>query len=268
MSLRAIPESMDAGIVGSIDARLDDLERDQGVRIPWAIESGSRAWGFPSPDSDYDCRFFYVRSRAEYASLWRPRDVIETPLDAVFDVNGWDLAKALRLLAGGNATVVEWLRSPIIYRGDPVFRQELLALSAEVLDPVRIGRHYLHVGKQHLAQLSGGAPLKRLFYALRPALTVRWLRVHDGQAPVPPMDLQSLLAEGQCSTPVTAAILDLVADKAVTRELGTGAFPRGVLAFIGDELDAAATRYAGRETAPTAIARAAAEEFFKQIIST
>ena len=105
--LRSIDASMDTAIVAAIDDRLGGVAAEQGVRIPWAIESGSRAWGFPSPDSDYDCRFFYVRTGEEYLSPWRPRDVIETPLDAVFDVNGWDLIKAVRLATSGNATFAE-----------------------------------------------------------------------------------------------------------------------------------------------------------------
>jgi len=104
--MRSVPDSLDPTVVAEIDARLGSL----GVAIPWAIESGSRAWGFPSPDSDYDCRFIFVRSASDYLSLWPKRDVIETPLDEIFDVNGWDLIKAVRLLVQGNAVVAEWLQ--------------------------------------------------------------------------------------------------------------------------------------------------------------
>lgn len=110
----AIPASLDADVVAEIDRRLASVSRDYGVRVPWAIESGSRAWGFPSPDSDYDCRFIFVRPADAYLGLWPASDVIETPLDTVFDVNGWDLAKAVRLVSRGNATAIEWLRSPIV----------------------------------------------------------------------------------------------------------------------------------------------------------
>ncbi|MCM6776597.1 nucleotidyltransferase domain-containing protein [Nocardia sp. CDC159] len=82
MSLRAIPDSMDPTVVGSIDAELDRIAREHRVRIELAVESGSRAWGFPSPDSDYDCRFVYVASLDGYLSPWQARDVIETPLSA------------------------------------------------------------------------------------------------------------------------------------------------------------------------------------------
>ncbi len=94
-----------------------------------AIESGSRAWGFPSPDSDYDCRFIYVRRRDDYLTLYPPRDVIEFPLEGELDINGWDLGKALRLLLKGNAVVIEWLTSPYAYAGDASFRDEALALA-------------------------------------------------------------------------------------------------------------------------------------------
>lgn len=116
---------MDPSVVERIDTRLAQVARDCGVRIPWAIESGSRAWGFPSPDSDYDCRFIYVRPSSSYLSLWSARDVVETPLDAVLDVNGWDLAKVVRLILKGNAAPLEWLRSPIVYMGDEAFRERL-----------------------------------------------------------------------------------------------------------------------------------------------
>ena len=124
--MRTIPDTMDASIVSAVDDRLRRVSDDNQVVIPWAIESGSRAWGFPSPDSDYDCRFMYVRRRNDYLSPWPQRDVIETPLDKVFDVNGWDVIKAVRLLVKGNATVTEWLRSPIIYSGDESFREGML----------------------------------------------------------------------------------------------------------------------------------------------
>lgn len=128
--MRCVPDDFDPAVVAAIDARLADVAVEQGVRIPWAIESGSRAWGFASPDSDYDCRFFFVRPLSAYTALWPPRDVIETPLDGLLDVNGWDLGKAVRLATAGNATVGEWLRSPHVYDGDAAFRDALLDLVA------------------------------------------------------------------------------------------------------------------------------------------
>jgi predicted nucleotidyltransferase len=226
--VRSIPAGFDLAVVAAIDARLSGVESDDGVRIPWAIESGSRAWGFASPDSDYDCRFFYVRPRKAYADLWPSRDVIETPLDGLLDVNGWDLRKAIRLAVAGNATVGEWLRSPWVYRGDQGFRDDLLELVAAVTDPVRVRRHYLHVGRAQWARAgeeAGTVRLKRVFYAIRPAVTLHWLDAHAG---VPPMNLDELLSETPVPDDVRDEIAELRALKARTRELGSAPAPRAI----------------------------------------
>lgn len=192
-----LTDGFDAATVERIQARLNEVERDHGVRVLWAVESGSRAWGFPSPDSDYDCRFFYVRRHDDYLSPWRPRDVIETPLDDVLDVNGWDLIKAIRLAARSNATVMEWLRSPLICRGQPAFAEELLDVCRAVVDHDAIRRHYLHVGRAHWnrsgAAEGGKVSLKKLLYAIRPAAALHWTRTLG--SPVPPMNLSALLEE-------------------------------------------------------------------------
>jgi hypothetical protein len=99
--VRNIPDQLDPSAVARIDARLAGVETDHHVVIGWAVESGSRAWGFASPDSDYDCRFLYVHPIDAYLSPWLPRDVIETPLDHVCDVNGWDVRKAVDLMVRG-----------------------------------------------------------------------------------------------------------------------------------------------------------------------
>src|SRR6516165_10810258 len=101
--LRALGPGFEPPIVAAIDARLQSIAEQETARVLLAVESGSRAWGFPSPDSDYDCRFIYARRRDAYLGLYSPREVIEFPIDANLDVNGWDLAKALRLLLKGNA---------------------------------------------------------------------------------------------------------------------------------------------------------------------
>ncbi len=123
-SLRAIPSDFDPSTVAAIEGRLRLIEAQHKVRIVWAVESGSRAWGFPSPDSDYDCRFVFVRPLADYLSIEQRRDVIEVPIEEGLDINGWDLFKMARLLLKGNAVAIEWLTSPIIYRGLVAFRDE------------------------------------------------------------------------------------------------------------------------------------------------
>jgi predicted nucleotidyltransferase len=127
--LRLLGPGFDPGIVAALDARLRSVAEDEHAVVLLAVESGSRAWGFPSPDSDYDCRFIYARARDDYLRLYPPRDVIEFPLDRILDVNGWDLAKALRLLLKGNAVVIEWLTSPFVYAGSESFRAQSLAFA-------------------------------------------------------------------------------------------------------------------------------------------
>ena len=99
-----------------IAEKLAQIEYEENVRILYAVESGSRAWGFPSSDSDYDVRFIYVRKPEYYLKLEKTRDVIELPINDMLDINGWDLNKTLRLLHSSNPTLFEWMSSPIVYR--------------------------------------------------------------------------------------------------------------------------------------------------------
>lgn len=260
--MRAIPDTLDPGIVAAIDRRLTRVCEEHGVTIPLAVESGSRAWGFPSPDSDYDARFLFVRPVDDYLRLTPLRDVVETPLDAVFDVNGWDVRKALGLLVRGNATVTEWLRSPIVYGGDPAFVGGMLELADRIVDRERVLDHYLHVGGRHLAD--SGGKLKRFFYALRPAAALRWLRVHPGHA-VAPMDLPTLTAENGSPDDVAQAIAELIERKAVTRELGGGEPPRFLTRFVEHELAIAEERQAAPRSDLAAGARQA-DEFFRELV--
>lgn len=234
--MRFLIRDMDSDVVAAIDRRLAAVAEQHEVRIPWAVESGSRAWGFPSPDSDYDCRFLFVRPAVVYADPWRPRDVIETPLDPVLDVNGWDLIKAVQLAVKGNATVAEWLRSPIVYDGEIAFRDELLELVEAVASPRAVVRHYRHVGLGQMQAVGSTAetPLKRLLYAIRPAAVLHWIKV-TGRF-VPPIELGALLREAPPAHDVMDAIEELVLLKAGTRELGHGAVPAPIRGFVASQL--------------------------------
>ncbi|MGM7648036.1 nucleotidyltransferase domain-containing protein [Nocardia sp. JW2] len=262
MSLRTVPESMDPAVVAAVDAELDRVAAEHGVRIRLAIESGSRAWGFPSPDSDYDCRFVYVAGLETYLSPWRTRDVIETPLAGLLDVNGWDLAKALRLLVQGNAVLVEWLMSPIVYRGDEDFRARLREVAAQVADRDRIARHYLHLGARQWGLYARNGGLKKVFYSLRPAMALRWLREHPGAA-VAPMHLPTLMAQCELPADLVAAITELTDLKSRTREMGAGAPPALIPAFIDGEFARAATEFTARAPRDLSTARAVTDEFFR-----
>ncbi len=265
--LRAIPNEMDPAAVAGVDVRLDEIVREHGVHIALAVESGSRAWGFPSPDSDYDGRFLFVRPADQHLTLWPRRNVIETPLDGELDVGGWELGKALKLLLGGNAVIIEWLTSPIVYRGVPWVRDELLAFAMRAADRGRIASHYLHLGRRQRAVWAerGDASIKKVFYTLRPAVALRWLRLHPESA-VAPMHFPTLLAEAEPPPEVAALTTELIARKAVTRELGTGVMPEALLAFIDAEFKAAAEVVGERWDAPTRRAHAAeADGLYREI---
>ncbi len=236
-AVRTLGGDFDPAVVAAIDARLQAIVEREPVDVLLAVESGSRAWGFPSPDSDYDCRFIYVRRRDDYLALFPPRDVIECPVDAVLDVNGWDLAKALRLLLKGNAVVIEWLTSPFAYSGSARFRAEATELARQAAVPAAIARHYLHLGERQRRTYFADAravPLKKMFYALRPAVALRWLRLHPGEA-VAPMHFPTLVAASDLPAEVTAIVDDLLVRKSVTRELGSGPLPAPIGALIDAE---------------------------------
>lgn len=223
-----------------IETRLDRIEAEHGVRLLLAVESGSRAWGFPSPDSDYDVRFLYVRPRDWYLSLAPGRDVIETAIEDEIDLNGWDVRKALGLLLKSNAVVSEWIESPIRYRPDDPFVARLAALADDLLNPRALAHHYARAGRQASDRWLGGeeaVPVKKYFYALRPALTVRAVRRNPGSRP--PMNLQALLP--LCDLPATLVeqIAALVEAKARTNERANGMRLPEIDALIRDELDRA-----------------------------
>lgn len=220
-----------------IEHRLETIERNEGVRYLLAIESGSRAWGFASPDSDYDVRFIYVRPRDAYLALSPLRDVIERPIVDEIDLNGWDIRKALGLMLRHNAVVSEWLESPIRYRETDPFVAQMAALGDRYFDPNGYAKHYASLGQQSSDRwLRQGEPvtIKKYFYALRPAMAIRCLR-HD-PASRPPMKLQDLMAKSDLPAALARQIDDLVAIKAQTREAGaSNGFP-DLDAFIAEEL--------------------------------
>jgi predicted nucleotidyltransferase len=263
--LRALGPGFEPPIVAAIDARLQSIAEQETARVLLAVESGSRAWGFPSPDSDYDCRFIYARRRDAYLGLYSPREVIEFPIDANLDVNGWDLAKALRLLLKGNAVVIEWLTSPYVYAGSDTFRQQALALARQVAHPRAVARHYLHLGERQRRTYfadTHAVEIKKLFYALRPALALRWLRTHPGEA-VAPMHFPTLVTQSELPADITRIVEDLLARKAVTRELGTGELPRPIGSLIDAEFTTAREIWPSSPWRPEVAMVAAADELFR-----
>jgi predicted nucleotidyltransferase len=170
---------------------LEKIEKEHKVKILFACESGSKAWGFASKDSDYDVRFIYIHEKNWYFGIDDQRDVIELPVNEVLDVNGWDIRKALRLFRKSNAPLFEWLQSPVIYKEDKSFSNELFQLAPKYF-LLRAGyHHYLSMTKSCFEhELQGDSvKVKKYFYALRPVLACQW--IVDKQE-MPPMEFAIL----------------------------------------------------------------------------
>jgi uncharacterized protein len=174
-----------------IQDRLTRLETEHDVKILYACESGSRAWGFPSTDSDYDVRFIYVRKLNHYLTIAERKDVIEVVVDERLDIGGWDLRKALQLFLKSNAPLYEWLQSPVVYNSDTLFINELCSLMSTYFS-LRAGcHHYLSMATNTFENdlKADQVKLKKYFYALRPALAALWI---VEKKTVPPMQFAEL----------------------------------------------------------------------------
>lgn len=196
--------------------------------------------------------------------------MIETPLDAVLDVNGWDLGKALKLILKGNAVAIEWLQSPIAYRGDAAARAALLDFAGRFVDRTAVSRHYLHLGaRQYRTYFAAGrrVALKKAFYALRPAAALRWLRLHPDET-LAPMHFPTLMAESDVPADVRSAVADLLARKAMTKELGQAPLPAPLRRFIEGELDAAEAAPRAPAAGPTSGRICAAETLFRHLVAS
>lgn len=196
---------------------LDKIGEEHDVEIIYACESGSRAWGFSSTDSDYDVRFIYVEKPKAYMKVNRGRDVIEKPIDAVLDISGWSLHKALGLMWKSNPALYEWLDSPIVYRNQPTVMDQFRALAPHYFKPEAAWYHYrslcFNTFDRHLSDES--VRLKKYFYALRPIMAARWV-LEKGT--VPPMVFEELCKE--VKDPVLLTEIDeLLRKKRVSTEI-------------------------------------------------
>lgn len=165
--------------------KLKQIEQQKGVQILYACESGSRAWGFASPDSDYDIRFIYKHDLDYYLSLWEQTDVIEFMTEEDLDGSGWDLRKTVKLLAKSNAPLLEWLYSPVVYYQDEAFASEMRKLAESCFSPIACLYHYLGTTKNFMDVCNAEeVKLKSYFYALRTALAGKWIIEQNSFPPV------------------------------------------------------------------------------------
>ena len=221
-----------------IQDNLEAIEKRHKIRILLAIESGSRAWGFASPDSDYDVRFIYMQEPKEYLRIDALKDTIEWQLDEVLDINGWDLKKALLAFAKGNPNVMEWANSPIIYREAPEWKGIRDTAMQYFSEKSALCHYYGTANNTYMSYLTGDRiRYKKYFYALRPLLCCRWIeRYHK----VPPMEFEKLLQlfdgkEEELNGQLLSDIRDLLSKKAVTEEKDLNPQIPAIIDFISAE---------------------------------
>lgn len=175
--------------------KLNEIESGNNITLLFACESGSRGWGFPSPDSDYDVRFIYVRSKKFYLSVAERRGDIHFPITDELDVYGWDIRKVLQLVRKSNTTPFEWLQSPVIYKEQEGFKDELFDVCKQYFSRRSNIHHYLGIAKGSMESMAenGEIGIKKLFYVLRPLLAAKWCMEKNSIAPMTIEPLMTLL---------------------------------------------------------------------------
>ena len=204
-------------MIDIITNKLKEIESAENVRIIHAVESGSRAWGFASTDSDYDVRFIYVRPKDFYLKLESTRDIIEWQLDETLDINGWDLQKALRLLHQSNPTFFEWSNSPIIYKTTAEWAEIQAEINTYFSNKSGL-LHYLSTAHSNYREYLKGeiVKLKKYFYVLRPLLACKWILENK----CPPPVLFSELCNAVLEDDMKDIVDDLLRRKICSSEVG------------------------------------------------
>lgn len=250
-----------------INQYLDQLEQEHDIRILLACEVGSRAWGFPSPDSDYDVRLLYVHPKDWYLSLEEGRDTIELMLeDREIDIAGWDLRKALRLMLKSNTSLIERLQSTIIYQCDPEFVSIMQSLAQAHYSRVASLHHYLNMGKKSYEEMQAGEQgyrFKSFFYALRAAASCQWILTREE---MPPISFLETLNGIEMADSLKEKILLLVELKKTKDEDYLHQGERQCLAFIQESIKMA-EQQGGTLPAAPAKSKEALNSFFKTVLA-
>lgn len=217
-----------------IQTELDRLSTQHDIQIILAIESGSRAWVFPSRDSDYDVRIIYLHKSHWYLSVFEKKDTLNEPINGDLDIAGWDLRKTLSLLHKGNAVVHEWLNSPIIYRQNDALLKPLASFARSAFNPSAAFGHYFHMSCNKLEML-GREPMsgKAFLYGLRTLLCARWIRDF---AEAPPMAFDRLVKQYVREDKLDYELRALLAHKRDDVEAGAASVSSGLVDFCAGSL--------------------------------
>jgi len=220
----------------AIFAKLNEIEKEKQVKILYAVESGSRAWGFESKDSDYDVRFIYIHPRDWYLSIESRRDVIEYPISGLLDVNGWDVKKALKLFENSNPPLYEWLNSPIVYLEKGNFAKNLRTLMPKFYSPVACTHHYLSMAKRNYkAYLSRPKVIvKKYFYTMRPIFACMWI---ERNKTMPPTEFKKLFEVQDLKSQLRENIRKLLERKQSGEELDVEDRIKAINAFLIEKIN-------------------------------
>lgn len=194
------------------------LEQQHEIKILYAVESGSRAWGFASTDSDWDVRFIYVHKPDWYLMIDEGKDNLEEILENDIDLAGWELKKALRLFRKSNPPMLEWLRSPIVYLEQFSTAQNLRELSREYFNPRSTLHHYLNMAKGNYREYlqRDNVRVKKYFYVLRPILACDWI---IGTNTMPPMEFHIMVDRHLTDEKLRSEVQNLLTRKMSGEEL-------------------------------------------------
>lgn len=215
--------------------KIREIEEKEHVRVLHVIESGSRAWGFASSDSDYDVRFIYVRDKDFYLSLRNTKDYIDWELNEVLDINGWDLKKALRHFHKSNATLFEWSNSPVVYKTTKEWQSLYNQTAGRYFACKPALYHYYGTANKnyHAYLLDDMVKYKKYFYVLRPILACKWIE----EKKCPPPVLFDELCRTMLEDDMKAAVTDLLAKKIKMSESDKGPKLEKINQYIEKKLE-------------------------------
>ena len=204
---------------------LQEIKRKYNVYVLMAVESGSRAWGFASKDSDWDVRFIYMHNVEWYFSIDDQRDVIEEMFENDIDAVGWDIKKALALLKRGNPSLMEWIKSPIVYQSDDSFMRDIVPLAKKCFNPTKAMYHYQRIYVKHDERYlqKQGYPMKRYLYYLRGILACQWIEKYNT---LPPVSFQLLYEDIVEERKIKDGIRELIKQKSSGKEKDMSEVPQ------------------------------------------
>ena len=215
---------------------LRQIENDNEVRILLAVESGSRAWGFASKDSDWDVRYIYVHRPEWYFHIEEQRDVIENLFENDIDTVGWDLKKTLGQLKRSNPALMEWMKSPIVYEYDQMFMDALNDIIPKCYNPIKAMYHYHRIYVKHDERYlqKQGYPMKRFLYYLRGILACQWIEKYQT---IPPVSFQELYEEMVSDPEIKCEINVLIGYKTTSKEMDMSEVPANLVDYAKEYAD-------------------------------